>query len=64
MKKSIPAGKRHPRRRPTHPGALLRETVLPSLRMSVSGAAQTMKISRQTLHRILSEKGPSRRTWR
>jgi addiction module HigA family antidote len=58
MKKSTPAGKRDPKRRPTHPGAVLRETVLPTLCMSVSGAAHAMRVSRQTLHRILSEKGP------
>lgn len=58
MKRSIAAGKRDPKRRPTHPGVVLRETVLPALRMSVSGAAHARKVSRQTLHRILSEKGP------
>ena len=45
-------------RRPTHPGIVLRETVLPALRMTVAGAAAAMGVSRQTLHRILSEHGP------
>ena len=43
---------------PTHPGALLREDVLPALRMSVSAAAQALGVSRQMLHRILAEKSP------
>lgn len=43
---------------PTHPGALLREDVLPALRISVSGAAQAVGVSRQMLHRILAEKAP------
>ena len=43
---------------PTHPGALLREDVLPALRISVSGAAQALGVSRQMLHRILAEKAP------
>lgn len=51
------AGGRSPGRRPTHPGAVLRETVLPALRMNASAAASAMRVSRQTLHRILSEKG-------
>ncbi len=43
-----------PRRKPTHPGELLREDVLPALRISVSEAARKLRISRQTLHRILA----------
>jgi len=43
-----------PRRKPTHPGELLREDVLPALRISVSEAARNMRVSRQTLHRILA----------
>jgi len=41
---------------PTHPGALLREEVLPSLRLSVARAARGLGVSRQTLHAIVSEK--------
>jgi len=37
-----------------HPGALLREYVLPALRLSVSQAARDLGIARQTLHRILA----------
>lgn len=40
---------------PTHPGAILRETVLPHLRLKVKEAAQQLRITRQTLHRILAE---------
>jgi len=39
---------------PVHPGELLREDVLPALGMTVSNAARELRISRQTLHRILS----------
>ena len=43
-----------PRRKPTHPGELLREDVLPTLGISVSEAARRLRVSRQTLHRILA----------
>jgi addiction module HigA family antidote len=43
-----------PNRCPTHPGVVLRETVLPTLRLSVKDAAMDLRISRQTLHRILA----------
>ncbi len=39
---------------PVHPGEILREDVLPALGMTVSGAARGLRVSRQTLHRILS----------
>ena len=42
------------RRKPTHPGELLREDVLPALRISVSEAARKLRVSRQTVHRILA----------
>lgn len=42
--------------RPVHPGELLREVVLPALGMSVAEAAARVHVSRQTLHRIASEK--------
>ncbi|MDQ3558767.1 MAG: HigA family addiction module antitoxin [Pseudomonadota bacterium] len=47
---------RRPARLPTHPGTVLREDVLPALRMSVIDAARHLKVSRQTLHRVLAEK--------
>jgi antitoxin HigA-1 len=43
---------------PTHPGALLREDVLPALELTVSAAAGALGVSRQMLHRILAEKAP------
>ncbi len=39
---------------PTHPGEILRADVLPALDMTVSDAARELRISRQTLHRVLS----------
>jgi addiction module HigA family antidote len=45
-------------RRPTHPGAVLREDVLPASGLSVSEMARRLHISRQTLHRILAEEQP------
>lgn len=51
-KKSARADAR--RRAPSHPGALLREVVLPAMRVSISQAARDMKVSRQQLHKILA----------
>jgi antitoxin HigA-1 len=42
----------------THPGAILREDVLPALGMSVSDVAKALGVSRQQLHRILAETAP------
>ena len=42
------------KRPPTHPGVILREDVLPSLGLSVSETARQLRVSRQTLHRILA----------
>jgi addiction module HigA family antidote len=50
----IRAGKRT--RQPTHPGALLREDVLPALGITVIDAAEKLGISRQALHAILAER--------
>ncbi len=41
-------------RAPTHPGELIREILDDHLRLSVSEAARRMKVSRQSLHAILS----------
>lgn len=41
---------------PSHPGAVLREDVLPALGLSVTQAAETLGISRQMLHGILAER--------
>jgi len=43
-------------RPPTHPGAILREDVLPALGLSVSESARQLGVTRQTLHRIIAEK--------
>jgi addiction module HigA family antidote len=47
-----------PHRIPTHPGAVLREDVLPAIRMPVVQVAEALGISRQMLHKILAEKAP------
>jgi addiction module HigA family antidote len=39
---------------PVHPGEVLRDDVLPSLRLSVAEAARQLGVARQTLHRILA----------
>ncbi|HVL71200.1 MAG TPA: HigA family addiction module antitoxin, partial [Beijerinckiaceae bacterium] len=49
---------RHPDRRPTHPGALLREVILPALRLPKTQVARLLGISRESLYRILDEKQP------
>jgi len=43
-------------RKPTHPGAILREDVLPALSMSVSAFSRNMGVSRQMVHGILAER--------
>ncbi|OOH86539.1 addiction module antidote protein, HigA family [Pasteurellaceae bacterium 15-036681] len=45
-------------RKPTHPGAILREDVLPELQMTVTAFAQHLGFSRETMSRILNEKAP------
>ena len=42
--------------RPSHPGELLRDDILPALRLTVTAAAEKLGVSRQTLHAILSER--------
>ena len=41
--------------KPTHPGALLRDDVLPALGLSISETARRLRVSRQALHRIMAE---------
>jgi addiction module HigA family antidote len=48
------AARRDRKREPVHPGEVLREDVLPALGLSVVRAAERLRISRQTLHRILA----------
>ena len=45
---------KRPDRAPTHPGSILKEDVLPALGLSVSEAARQLRVSRQTLHRIMA----------
>ena len=49
---------RRPARPPTHPGAILREDVLPAIGEAVASAAVKLGVTRQHLHRILAEKAP------
>jgi len=49
---------RDPNRTPMHPGALLRDDILPALDRSKVEIAALLKISRQTLYEILGEKQP------
>src|SRR5262245_11884035 len=49
---------RRPARVPTHPGAILREDVLPATGEVVASAAKKLGVTRQHLHRILAEKAP------
>ena len=50
--------KRNPDRCPTHPGALLREEILPAVGMTKVQVAEALGISRQHLYDILNEKKP------
>jgi addiction module HigA family antidote len=51
-------GRRDPKRPPMHPGALLREDVLPALGKDKTEIAKLLGVTRQTLHSILREKQP------
>ena len=46
---------RNPRRRPTHPGAILREDVLPALAMAQARLAELLGVSRLTVSQLLNE---------
>lgn len=50
--------KRAPDRCPTHPGALLREIVLPALPVPKAEVARALGISRQSLYEVLAERQP------
>lgn len=47
-----------PNRAPTHPGIVLKRSVLPEIGISIVKAASELGVSRQILHRILSAKAP------
>jgi addiction module HigA family antidote len=44
--------------RPTHPGEILREDVLPALDITKTRFAELLHVSRQTLYDLLGEKQP------
>jgi antitoxin HigA-1 len=46
------------KRCPTHPGELLKEDVLPALRLPVAEAARQLGVSRQTLYKIVGGTAP------
>lgn len=47
---------RDPHRRPTHPGAVLREDVLPALEMTQTELSERLGVSRLTVSEVLLEK--------
>ena len=52
MSKSL----RNPQRKPTHPGAILREDMLPALGMTQTELAKRLLVSRLTVSELLHEK--------
>lgn len=44
-------------RRPSHPGALLREVVLPETRLTVTELAKRCGVARNTMSKIVNERG-------
>jgi addiction module HigA family antidote len=47
---------RNPNRKPTHPGAVLREDVLPALDMTQTEFAERLGVSRLTVSELIHEK--------
>ena len=47
---------RNPNRKPTHPGAIIREDVLPALGMTQTEFAKRLAVSRLTISELLHEK--------
>ena len=47
---------RNPNRKPTHPGAILREDVLPALGMTQTEFTKRLAVSRLTVSELLHEK--------
>lgn len=52
------AAKRNPKRCPTHPGALLRDEIIPATGRTKVEIASLLGISRQHLYDILNERKP------
>ncbi|RJQ53623.1 MAG: addiction module antidote protein, HigA family [Actinobacteria bacterium] len=44
------------KRKPTHPGEMLREDFIPDYGLSVSGLASALGVSRQTINELLRER--------
>jgi len=44
------------KRRPTHPGEILREDFMPDYNLTVSGLADALGVSRQTVNELLRER--------
>ena len=44
------------KRRPTHPGEMLREDFIPDYDLSVSGLAEALGVSRQSINELLRER--------
>jgi plasmid maintenance system antidote protein VapI len=55
---------RDPHRKPTHPGAILREGALPELGWTQGELAARLMVSRQTVSDLLPEKNQSPPKWR
>ncbi len=49
---------RSKKRKPTHPGAVLREDVFPELGMTQGEIAEKLDVSRRTISQILNERRP------
>lgn len=47
---------RNPKQRPTHPGAVLREDVLPALNMTQTELARLLNVSRLSVSELINEK--------
>jgi addiction module HigA family antidote len=54
----VSSPKRSAERCPTHPGAFLREMILPAMAVSKLQIAESLGVSRQTLYDILAERQP------
>jgi addiction module HigA family antidote len=46
------------KRRPTHPGEILREDVLPATGLNQGEFAKLLRVSRRTINEVLQEKRP------
>ena len=44
------------KRRPTHPGEMLREDFLPDYELTISGLAEAIGVSRQSINELLRER--------